>query len=57
MRLLLDRKIVAEEYGEVFFADYGLSGIVTINLSGYASENFVSENPKNAWFPSTLRRI
>lgn len=46
MTLLLDGEKVAEEYGEVLFTDYGLSGIVTMNLSGIAGKNFANENPQ-----------
>lgn len=46
MALLLDGEKVSEEYGEVLFTDYGLSGIVTMNLSGIAGRNFAQENPR-----------
>lgn len=35
----VDGKQVASEYGEVLFADYGVSGIVVMNLSHYVSKN------------------
>lgn len=46
MKILLDGEIQAEEYGEVLFTDYGLSGIVTMNLSSVVSKNFCEKNPK-----------
>ncbi|MDD6728246.1 MAG: aminoacetone oxidase family FAD-binding enzyme [Eubacteriales bacterium] len=46
MTVLLDGESVESEYGEVLFADYGLSGIVTMNLSHIVSENFASPDPK-----------
>ncbi len=46
MAILLDGNKVCEEYGEVLFTDYGLSGIVTMNLSNEVSRNFISEEPK-----------
>lgn len=46
MTILLDNESVGSEYGEVLFTDYGLSGIVTMNLSHFAGENFISDNPK-----------
>lgn len=45
MSLLIDGEKVGEEYGEVLFTDYGLSGIVTMDLSVKAGENFAKENP------------
>lgn len=36
----------AEEYGEVLFTDYGLSGIAAMNLSYFVSENFAKETPE-----------
>jgi len=38
--LLIDGKAVRSEYGEVQFCDYGLSGIVIMQLSGMASAHF-----------------
>lgn len=46
MKILLDNKNVCEEFGEILFTDYGLSGIVTMNLSQAVSCNFSSDNPK-----------
>ena len=46
MKILLDGEAVKSEYGEVLFTDYGLSGIVTMNLSDAVSRNFLSDNPK-----------
>ena len=38
--LMIDGKSVRSEYGEVQFCDYGLSGIVIMQLSGIVSEHF-----------------
>lgn len=46
MSILLDNEIIDSEYGEVLFTDYGLSGIVTMNLSHIAGKNFAQKNPK-----------
>jgi hypothetical protein len=46
MSILLDGKEVGSEYGEVLFTDYGLSGIVTMNLSNLVGRNFSSPQPK-----------
>lgn len=46
MSILLDGETVKSEYGEVLFADYGLSGIVTMNLSDIVSINFAAKQPK-----------
>lgn len=46
LSILLDDSVAASEYGEVLFTDYGISGIVTMNLSHYAARNFSSDNPK-----------
>ena len=46
MSILLDGEKACEEYGEVLFTDYGLSGIVTMNLSQAVSKNFSREMPK-----------
>ena len=45
MSILLDGEKIKSEYGEVLFADYGLSGIVTMNLSEIVSRNFEKKNP------------
>lgn len=45
MSLTIDGKTKAREYGEVLFTDYGLSGIVTMNLSSAVSRNFLSDSP------------
>ena len=47
MTILLDGQAIKSEYGEVLFTQYGLSGIVTMNLSEIVSENFALKNPKN----------
>lgn len=46
MSIQLDGEKIREEYGEVLFTDYGLSGIVTMNLSETVSENFSKKHPK-----------
>lgn len=46
MSILLDNEVIDCEYGEVLFADYGLSGIVTMDLSHIVSKNFALNNPK-----------
>lgn len=46
MTITLDGIPIRSEYGEVLFANYGLSGIVTLNLSDIVSENFDSASPK-----------
>lgn len=46
MTVQLDSTDIKSEYGEVLFADYGLSGIVTMNLSDIVSKNFAKENPQ-----------
>lgn len=45
VKIELDGKIVKEEYGEVLFTDYGLSGIAIMNLSHIAGENFSKQSP------------
>ena len=46
MAILLDGERVCGEYGEVLFTDYGLSGIVSMNLSNAVGKNFISAEPK-----------
>lgn len=46
IKIELDSEIVKEEYGEVLFTDYGLSGIATMNLSDIVGKNFSNKNPK-----------
>lgn len=46
MSILLDGRESGSEYGEVLFTDYGLSGIVTMNLSHIVGKNFVSDAPQ-----------
>ena len=46
MSILLDGEKAGEEYGEVLFTDYGLSGIVAMNLSHIVSSNFAKKEPK-----------
>ncbi len=36
----------AEEYGEILFTDYGLSGIAAMNLSHIVAENFAKASPE-----------
>ena len=47
MKILLDGECVKQEYGEILFTDYGLSGIVSMNLSEAVSKNFECKTPKN----------
>lgn len=46
MAILLDGKKINEEFGEVLFTDYGISGIVAMNLSEPVSDNFSSRHPQ-----------
>ena len=46
MKILLDGECVKQEYGEILFTDYGLSGIVSMNLSEAVSKNFECKTPK-----------
>lgn len=46
MSIQLDGETVKSEYGEVLFTDYGLSGIVTMNLSDIVSRNFAQKAPQ-----------
>ena len=46
MTIELDDEPVGSDYGEVLFADYGLSGIVTMNLSEIVGRNFAENEPK-----------
>lgn len=47
MTLMLDKKFVCKKHGELLFADYGLSGIVSMEVSAYASP-YLSDGGKNA---------
>ena len=44
VKLEADSKIIAEEFGEVLFTDYGLSGIVIMDLSQYVSDEKIAKN-------------
>lgn len=46
LKIELDGEIKAEEYGEILFTDYGLSGIAAMNLSHIVSENFAKDAPE-----------
>ena len=46
MKILLDGECAAQDFGEILFTDYGLSGIVTMNLSETVSKNFEKDKPK-----------
>lgn len=46
MTILLDNEPSGSEYGEVLFTDYGLSGIVTMNLSEIVGRNFALKEPQ-----------
>ncbi len=39
VKIEINGEISAEEYGEVLFADYGISGIVVMNLSQYVKDD------------------
>lgn len=41
-RLMMDDRKIREEYGEILFTDYGLSGPPILQLSGYVSRAFAS---------------
>jgi len=43
-RLFVDDKGIREEYGEILFTDYGLSGPPILQLSGYVSRAFASKS-------------
>ena len=45
IKIELNGEIKAEEYGEILFTDYGLSGIATMDLSHIVSENFAKDEP------------
>lgn len=47
MTLSLDGKAVCKKHGELLFADYGLSGIVSMEISAYASP-YLIRGGKNA---------
>ena len=42
VKLEINEKIIAEEFGEVLFTDYGLSGIVIMDLSQFVSDEKLS---------------
>lgn len=46
IKIELGGEIKAEEYGEILFTDYGLSGIAAMNLSHAVSENFAKDKPE-----------
>ena len=46
IKIELDGESKAEEYGEILFTDYGLSGIAAMDLSHIVSENFINDDPK-----------
>ena len=46
IKIELDGEIKAEEYGEILFTEYGLSGIATMDISHIVSENFAKNEPK-----------
>jgi len=45
VKITINDTPVREEFGEVLFTDYGLSGIVTMNLSDIVSRNFNKKVP------------
>ena len=46
IKIELDGEIKAEEYGEILFTDYGLSGIAAMDISHIVSENFAKDKPE-----------
>lgn len=46
IKIELGGDIKAEEYGEILFTDYGLSGIAAMDLSHIVSENFAKDKPE-----------
>lgn len=46
LKILLDDKEQGRDCGEILFTDYGLSGIVAMNLSHIVSRNFEYSEPK-----------
>lgn len=46
LKIEIDSVIKGEEYGEILFTDYGLSGIAAMNLSHIVSENFSKKEPE-----------
>lgn len=46
LSITLDNEMIDSEYGEVLFTNYGLSGIVCMNLSHIVSHNFTLKSPK-----------
>ncbi|MDD6021072.1 MAG: NAD(P)/FAD-dependent oxidoreductase [Acutalibacteraceae bacterium] len=47
MTLSLDGKVACQKHGELLFTDYGLSGIVSMEISAYASP-YINSGGKNA---------
>lgn len=45
VKIEIDGNIADEEYGEVLFTDYGLSGIAIMNLSHIVGNNFAQKTP------------
>ncbi len=43
VKLEINEEPAAEEFGEVLFTDYGISGIVVMNLSQYVSDKMLSQ--------------
>ncbi len=39
LNLIIDRKLIAQENGEILFADYGLSGIAAMQISAYIARH------------------
>lgn len=46
MSLVIDRKLVTQKKGELLFADYGLSGIVSMEMSAYISPHLSKNKSK-----------
>lgn len=46
MSLVIDGKLVSQKNGEILFADYGLSGIVSMEMSAYIGSHFARNKTK-----------
>lgn len=46
LKIELDGRIVGEDFGELLFADYGISGIVVMNLSKHISDQKLKDGQK-----------
>lgn len=46
MSLVIDNKLIVQKKGELLFADYGLSGIVSMEMSAYVSPHLAKNKSK-----------